>query len=312
MATNLNTQSAEPKSAVATLRAELAKPNNIVVCPGVYDGLTAHLALRTGFNCLYMTGAGMTMSRLGMPDLGVATLNDMRDSAAMIASLDPSVPLIADADTGYGGPLMVGRTVAQYMQAGVAALHLEDQIQSKRCGHLLNKQVVPEEEFVTRIRAAVMARDRAPGDILIIARTDALQTDGYEAARDRLKAAIVVGADIAFPEGIASKEQARQFCEDLSPTPVLYNCVAGGVSPQLSAEEAKDLGFKIIIYPASCLAPVFESVTKALRTLKDDGAPPNPEPGSAGSPKTLFEAVGLRECIKFDMAAGGSLYSGGV
>ncbi|KAF3073184.1 2,3-dimethylmalate lyase [Trichoderma lentiforme] len=300
------------QTAVARLRAQLAEPDNIIVCPGVYDGFTARIALKAGFDCLYMTGAGTTMSRLGMPDLGIATLNDMRDTASMIASLDQSVPLIADADTGFGGPVMVGRTVSQYMQAGVAALHLEDQVQSKRCGHLLNKQIVSEDEFISRIRAANIVRKKHLGDILIIARTDALQSEGYEVARDRLKAAIAVGADIAFLEGITSKEQARQICEDLAPTPVMYNNVPGGLSPDLSAHEAKELGFKLIIYPGLCLEPVFESVTRAMEGLKKDGAPPKSAQDRKGSPKALFEVVGLRECIGLDAAAGGASYTGGV
>lgn len=207
---------------------------------------------------------------------------------------------------------MVGRTIAQYMQAGVAALHLEDQVQSKRCGHLLNKQIVAEDEFVSRIRAAVLVRKQRAGDILIIARTDALQSEGYEAARDRLKAAIAVGADIAFLEGITSKEQARQICEDLAPTPVLFNNVPGGVSPDLSVQEAKELGFKLIIYPGLCLQPIFEAVTKTMKTLKEVGAAPKPDPNSHASPKALFEVVGLRECIMLDKAAGGAAYNGGV
>ncbi|KAL7906411.1 Pyruvate/Phosphoenolpyruvate kinase-like domain-containing protein [Trichoderma velutinum] len=300
------------QTAVARLRAQLAEPDNIIVCPGVYDGFTARIALKAGFDCLYMTGAGTTISKLGMPDLGIATLNDMRETASMIASLDQSVPLIADADTGFGGPVMVGRTVSQYMQAGVAALHLEDQVQSKRCGHLLNKQIVAEDEFISRIRAANITRDKRLGDILIIARTDALQSEGYEVARDRLKAAIAVGADIAFLEGITSKEQARQICEDLAPTPVMYNNVAGGVSPDLSAHEAKELGFKLIIYPGACLEPVFQAVTRALEGLKENGAPPKSEQERKASPKALFEVVGLRECIGLDAAAGGASYKGGV
>jgi 2-methylisocitrate lyase-like PEP mutase family enzyme len=207
---------------------------------------------------------------------------------------------------------MVGRTVAQYMQAGVAALHLEDQVQSKRCGHLLNKQIVPEDEFLSRIRAAVLVRKQRIGDILIIARTDALQAEGYEVARDRLKAAIAVGADIAFLEGITSKEQAQQICKDLAPTPVMYNNVPGGVSPDFSVQEAKELGFKLIIYPGLCLQPVFEAVTRAMETLKEVGAPPKSDFNSSGSPKALFEAVGLHECIKLDKLAGGAAYNGGV
>ncbi|KAL7953926.1 Pyruvate/Phosphoenolpyruvate kinase-like domain-containing protein [Trichoderma compactum] len=285
------------QTAVARLRAQLEEPDNIIVCLGVYDGFTARIALKAGFDCLYMTGAGTTMSRLGMPDLGIATLNDMRETASMIASLDQSVPLIADADTGFGG---------------VAALHLEDQVQSKRCGHLLNKQIVSEGEFVSRIRAANIVRNKQLGDILIVARTDALQSEGYEVARDRLKAAIAVGADIAFLEGITSKEQARQICQDLAPTPVMYNNAPGGLSPDLSAHEAKELGFKLIIYPGLCLESVFEGVARAMEGLKKDGAPPKSGQDGKGSPKALFEVVGLRECTGLDAAAGGASYSGGV
>ncbi|KAL7947513.1 Pyruvate/Phosphoenolpyruvate kinase-like domain-containing protein [Trichoderma barbatum] len=300
------------QTAAASLRVQLAEPGKTIVCPGVYDGFTARMALKAGFDCLYMTGAGTTISKLGMPDLGIATLNDMRDTASMIASLDQSVPLIADADTGYGGSVMVGRTVSQYMQAGVAALHLEDQVQSKRCGHLLNKQVVSQDEFISRIRAADIVREQRLGDILIIARTDSLQFEGYEVARDRLKAAIAVGADIAFLEGITTKEQARQICKDLAPTPVMYNNVPGGLSPDLSAQEAQELGFKLIRFPGLCLEPVFEAVTRAMEKLKEDGAPPKPERARIGSPKALFEVVGLHECIGLDAAAGGASYSRGI
>lgn len=129
----------------ARLRELLSDRSKIIACPGVYDGLTARIAINAGFQCLYMTGAGTTMSRFGLPDLGIATLNDMRDNAGMIASLDRQISLIADADTGYGGPVMVKRTVEQYMAGGVAALHLEDQVQTKRCGHLAGKELVDED-----------------------------------------------------------------------------------------------------------------------------------------------------------------------
>ena len=203
-------QTSEPTrsspTAATRLRELLADTSKILVCPGVYDGFTARIALQEGFACLYMTGAGTTMSRLGMPDLGVATMNDMRDHAAMIAGLDRTVPLIADADTGYGGPLMVGRTVAAYMLARVAALHLEDQVVTKRCGHLGNKELVDEEVYLSRIRAAVLMRDQTPGDIVIVARTDALQSLGYDTAVQRLKRAVEVGADVAFLEGFTTLE----------------------------------------------------------------------------------------------------------
>jgi PEP phosphonomutase and related enzymes len=152
---------------------------------------------------------------------------------------------------------MVGRTVSQYMRAGVAALHLEDQVVTKRCGHLRNKELVLEDEYLSRIKAAVNARSQTPGDIVIIARTDALQSLGYDASIARLKRAIALGADVAFLEGVTSKEEAKEACEDLAPTPVLFNAVSGGVSPNLSVQEAKELGFRVIIFPRigaqSCL-----------------------------------------------------------
>lgn len=203
---------------------------------------------------------------------------------------------------------MVGRTVKQYIQAGVAALHLEDQVHSKRCGHLLNKQLVDNTEFISRIRAAVMAREESKGDIVIIARTDALQELGYEAARDRLKEAIAVGADVAFLEGLTSIEQGRQICQDLAPSPVLFNCVPGGLSPTLSVQEAKDLGFKMIIFPGLFLSPVTVAATTAATALKSQGYVEN----SGGSPKTIFEICGIRKLMEFDAAAGGKMYEKGV
>ncbi|OJJ47107.1 hypothetical protein ASPZODRAFT_159073 [Penicilliopsis zonata CBS 506.65] len=295
------------QSAAATLRQRLADPSKIVVGAGVFDGLTARIALTEGFDCLYMTGAGTTISRLGLPDLGVATLNDMRDNAAMIAGLDPSVPLIADADTGFGGSLMVKRTVTEYIRAGVAALHLEDQPTTKRCGHLRNKQIVPEEEYLGRIRAAVNARAAVEGDIVLIARTDALQSLGYEAAVSRLKNAIALGADVAFLEGVSSAEEARSVCESLSPTPVLFNAVPGGLSPAWSVAEAQELGFRIVIFPGLALGAVYEGVRRACKRLKETGT----QDGSV-NPHDLFNVVGLKEAVAFDMAAGGGLYDKGV
>ena len=209
---------------------------------------------------------------------------------------------------------MVGRTTAQYMQAGVAAFHLEDQVQTKRCGHLRNKELVDEDVFVSRIRAAVNMRAQTPGDIVIIARTDALQSLGYEGAISRLKNAIAVGADVAFLEGVSSKEEARKACEELAPTPVLLNMVAVGLTPNMSVQEAKEVGFKIIIYPGFALAPVYKAISKVAKELKETGdikdEPSMGEPGTG--PKELFGVCGLKEAIEFDIAAGGSLYSKGV
>lgn len=195
------------------------------------------------------------------------------------------------------------------MRAGVAALHLEDQVVTKRCGHLRNKELVPEDEYLSRIKAAANARSQTLGDIVIIARTDALQSLGYDASITRLKRAIALGADVAFLEGVTSKEEAKKACEDLSPIPVLFNSVPGGVSPNLSVQEAKELGFRVIIFPALALKVVYESVSKAAMILKEKGTE---DTEFVGSPRDIFSICGLKEAIEFDIAAGGSLYSKGV
>lgn len=249
------------------------------------------------------------MSRLGMADMGLCTMNDMRDNAAMIASISPSTPLIADADTGYGGSLMISRTVTSYIRAGVAGLHLEDQVLTKRCGHLKGKQVVEQDEFTSRIRAAVLAREQSGGDIVIIARTDALQGRGYDDAIARLRLAVEAGADAAFLEGVTSKEQAASFVKDLAPTPCLFNNVPGGVSPDFTVHEAKELGYKIAIYPALGIEVVYPAIRKAVRQLFDSGKVESvEEDGKRWSPKELFEVCGMQESMEFDRKVGGGAY----
>ncbi|KAH8699102.1 Pyruvate/Phosphoenolpyruvate kinase-like domain-containing protein [Talaromyces proteolyticus] len=304
-------------SAAARLRAALAEKSKTIICPGIYDGITARLALNEGFEYLYMTGAGTAATRLGLPDLGMTTMNDMVANAGSIASLDRSVPLIADADTGYGGPLMVARTVQAYMTAGVAAMHLEDQVVTKRCGHLANKELVDEDVYLSRIRAAVMAREELatawPGmDIVIIARTDSLQSLGYDVAVSRLKKAISLGADVAFLEGMTSMEQCRSVCTDLAPAPVLLNMVAGGVTPDLSADEAASLGFRIIIFPAVCLGPVVNVVGQALKTFKTTRRNDVSEFQKQTGVKGFFNVCRLNEYLEFDRQAGGNAFNGGV
>ena len=230
----------------------------------------------------------------------------MRENAEMIANLDPGVPLIADADTGYGGPNMVARTVSQYHRSGVAGLHIEDQIQTKRCGHLGGKAVVDTEVFAQRIRAAYQARRKLGSDIVVIARTDALQTHGFEEAVARLKAAVAAGADVAFLEGVTSEVEAREVCKQLAPTPVLLNMVEHGATPSWTPAQAKDMGFKIIIFPFAAIAPAYKAIKDGLVGLK--------ETGKTGlekdfTPKKLFTVVGLEEAAATDEAVGGSMYS---
>ncbi|EUC31632.1 hypothetical protein COCCADRAFT_27691 [Bipolaris zeicola 26-R-13] len=300
-------------AAVEKLRAMLADPEKFIACPGVYDGLTARIALQEGVDCLYMTGAGTTMSRLGVADMGIATFNDMLENASMLASLSPRTPLIADADTGYGGPVMVGRTVSAYIRAGVAGLHLEDQIVNKRCGHLSGKQLVSVEEFEARIRAARLARDESGGDIVIIARTDALQSFGYDEALKRLRAAVAQGAEVAFLEGVTTAEEARRICVDMAPTPCLFNNVPGGVSPDYSVKQCREMGYKLAIFPLLACEVIYPAVRKAVQQMKELGNVKSvEEDGRRYGPRELFRLCGMDELIDFDVKAGGLGYKNGA
>ncbi|TEA21757.1 Carboxyvinyl-carboxyphosphonate phosphorylmutase [Colletotrichum sidae] len=291
--------------AATELRRRLKETDDLLLFPGVYDGFSARIALDVGFEGLYMTGAGTSASKLGLPDLGYATLDDMRSHAEMLANLDPRVPLVADADTGYGGPNQVARTVTQYARSGVAALHIEDQVQTKRCGHLTGKEVVDTATFAARIKAAALARRRIGSDIVVIARTDALATHGFDEAIARLRAAVDSGADVAFLEGVRSEEQAREACRVLAPTPVLLNMVEHASTPSWTAAQAKDIGYRIMIVPFAAIAPAYEAIRESLTRLKETGqVGTNPD----FTPRKLFSIVGLQEAMDFDAEAGGSAY----
>ncbi|KAF8070716.1 Pyruvate/Phosphoenolpyruvate kinase-like domain-containing protein [Lyophyllum atratum] len=289
------------------LRQMLARPG-IVVAPGICDGISARCALEAGFDCLYQSGAATTASRLGQPDLAIATLNDFVGAASMVCSIDPTIPVIADADTGFGGPAMVARTVTQYAKAGVAALHIEDQVQTKRCGHLLGKQVVSREEFLTRVRAAVLARDSIPGgsDFVVIARTDAAQVLGMEEAVTRLKLASHAGADVCFIEGVRTSELLESTVAALAPKPVLVNVISGGLTPSFTTGEAEAMGAKIIIFSlVSCVAMV-HAVRAAMHSLKKTGTDFASSQGM--DPKAFFQVMGLEDVIEFDARAGGTAF----
>ncbi|TCD66742.1 hypothetical protein EIP91_000983 [Steccherinum ochraceum] len=289
------------------LRQMLARPG-IVVAPGICDGISARCAMEAGFSCLYQSGAATTASRLGMPDLAIATLNDFVQSAQMVCSLDATMPVIADADTGFGGPAMVARTVTQYARAGVAGLHIEDQVQTKRCGHLMGKQVVSREEFLTRIRAAVMARDAIPGgsDFVIIGRTDSAQVLGMEEAVIRLKLAAEAGADVCFIEGVKTADLLKSTVAALAPTPVLVNVISGGLTPSFTSQEAEAMGAKIIIFSlVSCVAAV-HGIRAAMHSLKKTGTDFSSARGM--DPKAFFEVMGLHDVIEIDAKAGGKAF----
>lgn len=251
------------------------------------------------------TGAGTSMSKLGWADLGLANQHDMTEQAEMLANLNPSVPLIADADTGYGGPVSVARTVSKYARSGVAALHIEDQVQEKRCGHLLGKEIVPREVFYSRIQSAVNAREELGLDILIIARTDARQSYGFEEAVERLRRAAEIGADIVFPEAMTSKQEAADIVRLMGHTPCMLNMVTKGVTPEISVEEAKQLGYRIIIYPVVGFGSAIKGIRESLAVLKRDGR----EPEDLVGVKEAFGLCGLEDCIDLDRKAGGSAFS---
>ncbi|KIM40337.1 hypothetical protein M413DRAFT_177411 [Hebeloma cylindrosporum] len=290
------------------LRQMLARPG-IVVAPGICDGISARCAVEAGFECLYQSGAATTASRLGQPDLAIATLNDFVGAAQMVCSLHPSVPVIADADTGFGGPANVARTVRQYISAGVAGMHIEDQVQTKRCGHLMGKQVVSREEFLTRIRAAVIARDSLPGgsDFVVIGRTDSAQVLGMEEAVTRLKLAADAGADVCFIEGVKTEELLRDTVAALAPKPVLVNVISGGLTPSFTYQQAEKMGAKIIIFSLVSSVAMVHAVRDAMQSLKKSGTDFSSAKGM--DPKAFFEVMGLNEVVDLDAKAGGSAFA---
>ena len=227
----------------------LVEQRNGLVVPGAYDAISAKLVERAGFPAVYMTGYGTSASRLGLPDLGFAGLAEMVDHARNLAG-SVAIPLIADADTGYGNALSVRRTVAQYEAAGVAALLIEDQVAPKRCGHLTGHQVIPRGEFAGKIRAAAEAR--TDPDLLVIARTDAISAVGVDEALRRGEAAAKAGADVLFIEAPRTEEQVERIARELG-TPLLYNYAPGGRSPLLPFARLRELGYAIILLPVDTL-----------------------------------------------------------
>jgi methylisocitrate lyase len=202
---------------------------------------------------------------------------------------------------------MVANSVQQYIKAGVAGFHIEDQLQQKRCGHLSGKEVVETEIWLQRLRAAIASRQRLQSDAVIIARTDALQQRGYDECIARLKAARDLGADVGILEGFTSHEQARQAVQDMAPWPLMLNSVENGVSPTITVQEAQDMGFRIMIFSFASLAPAYTAIKATFEWLKAEGVT-----GSAIGPKTIFQVCGLKDSMEIDQNAGGSSYAKGV
>lgn len=256
-------------SAPARLRSLLAS-GSPVLAPGAYDALSARLVEQAGFECAYMTGFGTTASMLGRPDVGLLGGAEMAGSARrLVQAID--LPLIADADTGYGNAINVVRTVQDYEQAGVAGLHIEDQILPKRCGHMDGKLVVPSDEMEGKIRAAVAAR-RDP-DLVIIARTDARAMEGLDSALARADAYRNAGADLLFVEALQSVDEIEIVARELADAHLVFNWAEGGKTPPMSYERLAALGFALVLMPITTLLAATQAMQRALAELRRDGTP---------------------------------------
>src|SRR5438874_4484225 len=256
------------------LRELLAGPD-LIVAPGAYDALSARLIAQAGFPAVYMTGFGTAASVLGQPDVGLLTMSEMVSRAAaisaVIASVAGDLPLIADADTGYGNPINVRRTIHEYERAGVAGLHIEDQVWPKKCGHMEGKQVIPMDEMAQKIRAAVDARQDP--DFVIIARTDANAVNGLENALLRGQAYHEAGADVIFIEAPRSMAELQAIKQAFPDVPLLYNWAESGKTPLLSLDEIHALGFKLVIFPVSMLFAATHAMLELLELLKRGETP---------------------------------------
>jgi 2-methylisocitrate lyase-like PEP mutase family enzyme len=267
----------------AQLRSLLAERKTLIA-PGVFDGMSAALVRERGFACAYMSGAAVAASAVGHPDVGLATLTEMAAQAVVIRrQLD--VPIIADADTGFGDVTNVVRTVAEYERAGVAAIQLEDQVFPKRCGHLDEKEIVPGSEFVEKIRAAVEARRQGT---LIVARTDALATEGWDRAIERANAYARAGADLVFVEAMLSVDQIAEAPKVVE-APLVFNVVPQGKTPAVPYADLRAWGYAVAIVPAACFAPATAAMRHALAKLAAEDL----DTSGQDSPGELFTALGL-------------------
>jgi 2,3-dimethylmalate lyase len=270
---------------------ELFATSEMVLAPGCYDALGARLVEEAGFSAVYMTGFGSAAGRLGRPDVGLMTLPEMVDNARRIAQA-VDIPVIADADTGYGNSINVIRTVREYEAAGVSAIHLEDQVMPKKCGHMSGKQVVPAGEMAAKISAAVAAR-RSP-DFLIIARTDARAVEGLASALARARLYREAGADALFVEAPQSVDEIEVVARAFGDVPLLFNYAEGGKTPPMSYERLRELGFSLVIFPLSMLLSATAAMRAALARIKSDGTPIELLPSLLGFDEFL-RFIGLPE-----------------
>ena len=248
--------------------AERLKQKKLIVAPGVFDGISAKIADRMGFECLYMTGYGVVASHLGLPDAGIATYTEMSNRVAQLSSITQT-PLVADGDTGYGGLLNVRHTVRGYEAAGACAIQLEDQEFPKKCGHMLGRRVIAREDMAAKIKVAAESRDSK--DFLIIARTDARTTLGLDEALRRAETYLRAGADLLFVESPESVEEMQRIGKAFD-VPLVANMVEGGRTPVLTAAELQEIGYRFAIFPAVGFLAMGAALERAYSGLKRDGS----------------------------------------
>ncbi len=269
---------------------------DIVVAPGAYNGISALIAQKAGFEAIYMSGSGVA-GNMGLPDLSMTSINEVVEDARRIVSVS-RLPLIVDADTGFGETMNVVRTVRMMEDAGVAAIHLEDQVLPKRCGHLSGKKLVPAEDMARKIRAAVSARKN--GNFMIIARTDARAVEGVGGSLDRAREYIEAGADAIFTEALESKDEFRKFASELK-VPLLANMTEFGKSPLLTVDELREIGYRIVIFPLTGFRVSLKAVMDSYRQLKNDGTQNN-FLGDLMTRKDYYDLIGYDEYEKDDNA----------
>ncbi|BBL47317.1 MULTISPECIES: isocitrate lyase/PEP mutase family protein [Metallosphaera] len=250
---------------------ELLSSREILLAPGAFDALSARLVEFTGFEVVYMTGFGTSAGLLGYPDVGLLTMTEMVDNARRIVDA-VNIPVIADADTGYGNPINVIRTIQEYERAGVAGIHIEDQVFPKKCGHISGKEVIPADDMVQKIGAA---KDVKSPDFLLIARTDAIAVEGLDSALERARQYYRAGADMIFVEAPENLEQIETISRELKGIPLLFNWAEGGKTPPVSLDTLRRLGFKLVIFPVSTLLSATLVMKSVLEQIRKDGTPLN-------------------------------------
>lgn len=262
-----------------------------MIAPGAFDALSATLIEEAGFPAVYMTGFGTAASLLGRPDIGLVSSSEMIENARRIAGC-VRVPVIADADTGYGNAINVIRTVRDYERAGVAGIHIEDQAMPKRCGHLTGKALVPAEEMAAKVGAAVAARDNP--DFVVIARTDARAVEGLDAALDRAARYLDAGADVLFVEAPENEDEIEAIARTFAGVPLLFNWAEGGRTPPVGLDRLAELGYRIVIFPIGALLSAATAIRGFMATLARRGAR---GPDLAGLPtiKEFVESLGMAE-----------------